>query len=168
MRLWSVHPEYLDSRGLIAVWREALLAQAVLRGRTRGYRHHPQLTRFRGERLPLAAIAEYLRGIHAESRVRGYAFMSGRISRSRGADPVAVTEGQLACEWAHLLAKLGQRDRRRRDELQHVALPRPHPLFIVVPGPAAPWERAPTSLAITGRRRPRSSAGARARIPARR
>jgi hypothetical protein len=37
---------YLDGRGLVALWREALLAQAVLRGRTRGYRH-PQLARFR-------------------------------------------------------------------------------------------------------------------------
>ncbi|HEU5178767.1 MAG TPA: pyrimidine dimer DNA glycosylase/endonuclease V, partial [Burkholderiales bacterium] len=32
MRLWSLHPKYLDARGLVALWREALLAQAVLRG----------------------------------------------------------------------------------------------------------------------------------------
>ncbi|MGP9584395.1 pyrimidine dimer DNA glycosylase/endonuclease V, partial [Micrococcaceae sp. AOP34-BR2-30] len=30
MRLWSLHPEVLDRQGLIAGWREALLAQAVL------------------------------------------------------------------------------------------------------------------------------------------
>jgi hypothetical protein len=43
MRLWSVHPKYLDARGLVALWREGLLAQAVLRGRTSGYVRHPQL-----------------------------------------------------------------------------------------------------------------------------
>ena len=43
MRLWSIHPRYLDSMGLVALWREALLAQAVLRGETKGYKFHPQL-----------------------------------------------------------------------------------------------------------------------------
>ena len=47
MRLWSLDPAHLDRQGLVACWREALLAQAVLAGRTRGYRHHPQLERFR-------------------------------------------------------------------------------------------------------------------------
>jgi len=55
VRLWSVHPEYLDSRGLVALWREALLAQAVLRGETRGYRRHPRLARFRARPDPTAA-----------------------------------------------------------------------------------------------------------------
>ena len=41
MRLWTLHPQYLDPRGLVALWREALLAQKVLLGRTRGYRAHP-------------------------------------------------------------------------------------------------------------------------------
>lgn len=43
MRLWSLHPSLLDRAALIAGWREALLAQKVLRGQTTGYRHHPQL-----------------------------------------------------------------------------------------------------------------------------
>jgi len=30
MRLWSIHPKYLDRQGLLAVWRESLLAQSVL------------------------------------------------------------------------------------------------------------------------------------------
>ena len=56
MRLWSIHPRSLDARGLVALWREGLLARKVLRGRTRGYRHHPQLQRFRDLRDPVAAI----------------------------------------------------------------------------------------------------------------
>jgi hypothetical protein len=77
MRLWSVHPKYLDSRGLVALWREALLAQAVLRGRTNGYVHHPQLQRFRAQPSPLGAIADYLRGVHLEAVRRGYALRRG-------------------------------------------------------------------------------------------
>jgi len=60
MRLWSLHPSYLDPQGLVAVWREGLLAQAVLRGQTTGYTRHPQLARFRGAGA-LGAMAAYLR-----------------------------------------------------------------------------------------------------------
>ena len=63
MRIWSLHPQYLDARGLVALWREALLAQSVLRGATRGYRQHPQLVRFRRRPSPTGAIAEYLRAV---------------------------------------------------------------------------------------------------------
>jgi hypothetical protein len=38
MRLWTLHPKCLDARGLVVPWREALLAQKVLRGETRGYK----------------------------------------------------------------------------------------------------------------------------------
>jgi hypothetical protein len=31
MRIWSLHPKYLDSKGLVALWRESLLAKNVLR-----------------------------------------------------------------------------------------------------------------------------------------
>ena len=37
MRLWSLHPRCLDAKGLVALWREGLLAQEVLRGKTRDY-----------------------------------------------------------------------------------------------------------------------------------
>ena len=38
MRLWSIHPKYLGTKGLVALWREALLAQKVLQGNTKGYK----------------------------------------------------------------------------------------------------------------------------------
>ncbi|WP_312350379.1 pyrimidine dimer DNA glycosylase/endonuclease V [Actinomyces sp.] len=81
MRLWSLDPSYLDAKGLVACWREALLAQAVLAGRTKGYTHHPQLERFREAPDPLAAIAAYLEGIAAEATRRGYHFDTTRIIR---------------------------------------------------------------------------------------
>ena len=146
MRLWTLHPEYLDARGLVALWREALLAQAVLRGRTKGYLHHPQLERFRARPSPIGAIAEYLRVVHAESVRRGYRFEARKSARARSAGSIAVTRGQLEHEWEHLTAKLAKRDPERRADLERVRRPRPHPSFRIVAGGIASWER-PSSVA---------------------
>jgi hypothetical protein len=143
MRLWTLHPKYLDARGLVALWREALLAQAVLAGATVGYRHHPQLQRFRQERGRLGAIAQYLSGVHAESIVRGYAFDAGKISRVRSGARLSATRGQLEYEWEHLMAKLAVRDRARFAVLRSVSRPDAHPLFRLRPGPVASWEVQP-------------------------
>ena len=146
MRLWSVHPKYLDARGLVALWREALLAQAVLSGRTNGYTHHPQLHRFRAQVSPRGAIAEYLRGVHADAARRGYAFAARKIGRTRGFGEIAVTRGQLMHEWDHLLAKLAIRDPAWRDRLEVVKRPQPHPSFRVVAGDVESWEKGPRGL----------------------
>jgi hypothetical protein len=142
MRLWSIHPRYLDAAGLVALWREALLAQAVLRGATRGYRHHPQLQRFQAMPAPEASIAEYLRAVHEEATRRGYSFAGDKIGSPRDTSPITVTSGQLEYEWTHLLAKLKARSPARHAELAGVADATAHPLFQVVSGPVEPWERA--------------------------
>ena len=141
MRIWSVHPRFLDRQGLLACWREALLAQAVLAGSTRGYTHHPQLDRFRGEPDPMACIGAYLSGLAVEAGTRGYRFDQGRILQPRPVEFVLdVTDGQLAFEWHHLGAKLDRRS--PQDAVRwRAAVPTPHPLFVVVPGPVASWER---------------------------
>lgn len=141
MRLRSIHPKYLDARGLVALWREALLAQAVLRGRTRGYTRHPQLERFRAQPSPLGAIGDYLRAVHAESVARGYAFDRRKIGRMRARASIAVTRGQVRHEWRHLQAKLAARDPVTHQRIAAVRRPRPHPLFRTVPGGVAGWER---------------------------
>jgi len=143
MRLWTLHPQYLDSRGLVALWREALLAQAVLAGRTRGYTHHPQLARFRASPSPLAAIAEYLRAVHAEAARRGYAFDATKIAASGQAEAIVATRGQLDYEWAHLRRKLEQRAPAWLAGLRLRTRPDAHPLFRIVPGPVADWEVVP-------------------------
>ena len=135
MRLWTLHPRYLDRQGLTGLWREALLAQAVLRGLTQGYRSHPQLLRFRAQAEPLAAIATYLRAVHAEAAQRGYRFNVALIPEFRSSAPIAETEGQLAFEWAHLRAKLALRSPGRLAVCQDLLLPEPHPLFTIQPGP---------------------------------
>ena len=70
-----IHPRYLDAKGLVAAWREGLLAQKVLRGETRGYTRHPQLARFHAQPDPLRLIAALSRRLLAkEASRRGYAF----------------------------------------------------------------------------------------------
>jgi len=141
MRLWSLHPKYLDARGLVALWREGLLAQAVLKGKTRGYRHHPQLERFQESPSPAGLIADYLRAVREEATIRGYRFDAAKISRSRCSGRLAVTRGQLEYEWSHLSKKLEARDPRWRGRWIAVDRPQPHPLFRVRPGGVADWEK---------------------------
>jgi len=140
LRLWSLHPRYLDSRGLVALWREALLAQAVLAGQTRGYVHHPQLIRFRESPSPLQAIASYLEVVQAEATRRGYRFDASKIPAGRTDEKIAVSRGQLQYEWQHLVAKLQRRDREWLERYAGLSSPKPHPLFRIVPGPVAAWE----------------------------
>lgn len=142
MRLWTLHPRYLDARGLVALWREALLAQAVLGGQTRGYTRHPQLQRFRDCPAPMAAIAAYLHGVRAEACVRGYRFDAAKILSGPGAVQVESTLGQLGYEWKHLATKLRARDPSWLANFVAVDFPEPHPLFRLVPGPIAAWEVA--------------------------
>jgi hypothetical protein len=140
MRLWTLHPKYLDVRGLVAVWREGLLAQAVLRGLTAGYKKHPQLFRFREAPAPLASIRSYLEAVHEEATRRGYRFDRRKLGRPGGATHISVTLGQLGYEWRHLKAKLVARDPVRLATLRKVTRPDAHPLFRVVPGDVEPWE----------------------------
>jgi hypothetical protein len=141
MRLWSLHAKYLDPQGLVALWRETLLAQAVLRGETRGYRNHPQLDRFKNHSAPLAAISLYLKAIHVEAEMRGYSFDSSKIKPTRKAVTLTVTSGQMAYEWAHLLVKLKERNPALYRKWQATEVPDAHPMFKVRAGEVEPWER---------------------------
>ena len=146
MRLWSLHPVLLDRIGLVALWREALLAQAVLTERTRGYRQHPQLERFREHEAPQDAIGAYLTAVHVEATARGFRFDAAKIDRVSGAAPVAhiaVTEGQLDFERAHLLTKLEVRAPEDAGRVRSLPLTA-HPLLRIGPGGVATWERGAT------------------------
>jgi hypothetical protein len=141
MRLWSLHPQYLDARGLVALWREALLAKAVLAGRTRGYTRHPQLERFRGSPDPIAAIDYYLLVVHAEAARRGYSFNREKLGNIGIPFLIPVTEGQLRYELEHLKRKLQARDPKQFELIKNVELPESHPLFRLVEGGVEQWER---------------------------
>ena len=143
MRLWTVHPRYLDAKGLVALWREGLLAKHVLAGRTRGYRHHPQLERFQSHSRPEAAIDVYLQAVCDEADRRGYRFDRGKLDGHRLRLAISESRGQLRYEWVHLMTKLRQRDPGRYYALRRLKAPRPHPLFRLVAGEVRGWERIP-------------------------
>jgi hypothetical protein len=140
MRIWSLHPQYLDAKGLVALWRETLLAQRVLLGETRGYRNHPQLARFKNHPDPLAAIAAYLQGVLREAEQRGYHFNASKILRKGTKARIRVTDGQIDYELVHLRKKLKVRDRAACERLAQTEHPLAHPLFNVVSGEVEDWE----------------------------
>ena len=139
MRLWSLHPAMLDRVGLVALWREGLLAQKVLLGQTKGYRFHPQLRRFQACRSPVAAIGCYLQAVAEEAQSRGYQFDASKIVEKKRKVSIAVTDGQLEYELTHLRRKLRVRDTKKLRELKGHALA-PHPMLRVVSGQVEPWE----------------------------
>lgn len=140
MRLWSLHPNLLDRQGLTAGWREALLAQKVLLGETKGYRNHPQLIRFKDCPEPVAAVATFLHGIAQEAISRGYRFDRKRIVAEPAEITIEVTVGQRDYEWEHLLTKLAKRSPEVFTRVS-AGQPKLHPMFRLVAGPIAPWER---------------------------
>ena len=141
MRLWTLHPKYLDPQGLVALWREALLARSVIRGLTRGYRHHPQLMRFQSHVAPRSAISSYLALVCEEATSRGYSFDSSKAGPARSPIRIQATTGQIDYEWQHLLRKLRARSPAAYQRWRRVEDREPHPMFEVVSGPVEHWER---------------------------
>jgi hypothetical protein len=141
MRLWTLHPRHLDPKGLVAAWREALLAQKVLAGKTKGYRSHPQLLRFQSHRDPMGAIASFLSGLAAEADFRGYHFDASKIVGRRVSGRIPETKGQLMFEWKHLGSKLRRRSPAFFRAMKKIRAPDPHPLFRLVPGGIRDWEK---------------------------
>ena len=140
MRLWSLHPRYLDPQGLVALWREGLLARAVLHEQTRGYRMHPQLQRFKLQAQPKRAIDAYLAIVQDEATARGYNFDRSKLGRIYRVEPIQLQRGQLDYEWTHLLAKLVARNPALHERWRDAA-PDPHPLLVLVDGGVEDWER---------------------------
>ena len=140
MRIWSVHPKYLDTKGLVAVWRETLLAKHVLEGKTKGYNHHPQLHRFQKLKKPIAAINQYLSYIYVEGASRGYNFNKEKIDWNFRKVRLTVTHGQLDYEISHLKRKLKLRDKKKYSQLLVQSSYEIHPMFRLVEGEIEEWE----------------------------
>ncbi len=141
MRLWTLHPKYLDRQGLLAVWREGLLAQAVLKGNTKGYKNHPQLERFKRHPDPLGAIGYFLHVVHGEAKKREYNFDASKLGSIKKPRTIPTTSGQLEFEIEHLLKKLHTRNQPHYQRFVTVKDPEPHPLFHVIPGEIETWEK---------------------------
>jgi hypothetical protein len=140
MRIWSLHPKYLDAKGLVALWRETLLAKKILEGKTVGYRNHPQLNRFKQAKRPVEAINQYLSEIYLESVNRNYNFNKQKINWDFKKSRLTVTTGQLNYEVKHLLVKLKTRDINKYEELRTKSTFDIHPLFKIINGNIEKWE----------------------------
>ena len=140
MRIWSVHPKYLDTKGLVALWRETLLAQHVLDGKTKGYRNHPQLERFKQADKPLDRINQYLATVYNDTLARSYNFDKEKIDWNFNPSFLFVTTGQMKYETEHLLNKLKIRDREKYDIVSNLKKVDQHPMFKSVNGDIESWE----------------------------
>ena len=140
MRIWSLHPKYLDTKGLVALWRETLLAKHVLEGKTKGYTNHPQLDRFKKSKKPLEAINQYLAEVYTEATNRGYNFDKEKIDWTFKRGKLTVTSKQLDYEVHHLLNKLQQRDPNKYKELKSNKAIDTHPMFTLIEGEIEDWE----------------------------
>ena len=102
MRLWTISFKYLDAKGLVALWREALLAKNVLAGLTKGYKNHPQLDRFYAHENSLEAINAYLAGVYAQACTRGYKFDAAKVGEfdERNLAKIVVSCGQIEYKFA--------------------------------------------------------------------
>ena len=146
MRLWSLHPKYLDSKGLVALWREGLLARAVLTGETKGYTKHPQINRFKIQDQSILFLDTYLFHVYTEATsARGYNFKLEKIGVNRTSRQIPVTSGQISYELKHLQMKLQKRDpdkyRTIKDLRGGKSLILLNPVFELIPGDIEPWEK---------------------------
>ena len=141
MRLWSLHPEYLDVKGFVALWREGIMARNVLTGKTEGYKNHPQLERFKEQGDPVLAIDTYLLNVYKESKRRNYNFKRDKIGFKFTDSKIEVTDGQMLYELKHLKRKLKLRDLNGYERLMKINFPNPNPIFKVVEGDIESWER---------------------------
>jgi len=145
MRLWSLHPKYLDAKGLVALWREGLLARKVLEGKTKGYKYHPQLLRFKNFKKPILAIESYLYYVYLEGQKRNYDFDKSKLKiRKPVSNIMPVTSGQVQFEFSHLRKKLKQRDAKNYKFLcknKNIGILELNPVFYLVDWEIESWER---------------------------
>ena len=143
MRLWTIHPAYLDQKGLVALWREGLLAQKVLAGNTKGYRRHPQIIRFRECIDPMSAIGKYLLAVAKEAEKRGYVFNKKKIIAEKPiCKKIPVKRGQVRFEYEHLLYKLKRRAKHLYLARKKERTIRVNPAFRIISGGIEGWEKA--------------------------
>lgn len=143
MRLWTINFKYLDTKGLVALWRETLLAKNVILGLTKGYKNHPQLLRFYRHKSPNELINAYLSEIYKEACDRGYKFDESKIGDfdSKSLDKVSVTSGQIEYEFKFLQEKLKARDAKAYERNLSVKNIKIVALFHQIDGDVECWEK---------------------------
>ena len=130
----------LDTKGLVALWRETLLAKNVLEGKTVGYRNHPQLERFKNSPNPIDTINQYLSIVYDEALKRKFNFNERKFSTPNIPLYLTVSEGQITYEFDHLLKKLKHREITLYEKLKETKNILPHPMFKIIKGKIEKWE----------------------------
>jgi hypothetical protein len=143
MRLWSIHPKYLDASRLNAQWREALLCKACLEDKTVGYLNHPQYLRVKNHPHPHDFINKFLYSIWEEGFNRGYKYDDTKFAICLDFEPMEVTEDQIEYEFEHLQKKLGEFDEQYVSNEQDfneegILL---NDCFLLIPGPIMNFEK---------------------------
>lgn len=148
MRLWTINFKYLDAKGLVALWREALLAKNVLGRLTKGYKNHPQLIRFYTHQNSIDAINAYLLEVYKEACARGYKFDVAKVGKfdAENLSKIAVTRGQIEYEFSFLQEKLKQRDLKKYKENLNVKNIEISTIFTKIDGDIELWEKAKTLI----------------------
>ncbi len=141
MRIWSIHPKYLDSKGLVALWRETLLAKKVLLGLTKGYKNHPQLIRFKNTSNPEKTINLYLYFVYKEGIRRDFSFNKAKFTKPKEIIKIKVSDKQISYEFTHLLKKLQKRENEKYDQNNKENRIEPHPMFEIKKGDIEKWEK---------------------------
>jgi hypothetical protein len=132
MLLWTLHPKYLDNKGLGALWFEGIIARNSLLGLSQGYQNHPQLDRFKIQPDPIAAIDTYLSPVYEEGISRGFQYNRALFSPTFQNVRMEVTLEQLKKEYAYLLQKLERRDIEKYKILKKIHTLEPHPMFDII------------------------------------
>ncbi|MDD3284005.1 MAG: pyrimidine dimer DNA glycosylase/endonuclease V [Patescibacteria group bacterium] len=141
MRLWSIHPKYLDKIGLVALWRESLLAKKVLEGKTKGYKNHPQLERFKKSKNSISSINQYLLYIIEEAKRRNYNFDVKKIQIPKKFETIKVNSKQLEYEFNHLIKKLEKRSPDEIKKLKAIKKIEANSIFETIQGKIENWEK---------------------------
>jgi hypothetical protein len=128
-------------RGIVAFWREGLLARKVLQHQTKGYNNHPQPDRFNAHLQPAVAIECYLRYIYEEAVRGGFHFDVDKIDLKQQCTKIPLKKGQLEYELSHLKTKLKLRDPTRYKNMLAVKKPMVHLLFKIIMGGIESWEK---------------------------
>lgn len=118
----------------------------MLEGKTEGYKHHPQLQRFKHSAAPLDCINHYLSDVFNESLRRGYHFDRDKINWAFKPQQLSVSIDQLEYEWRHLLRKLETRDPDKCKLLGTESKKEAHPLFYCVEEEVEAWEIIPDRM----------------------
>jgi len=131
MRVWIVHPKYLDCKGLVALWRETLLARKVLKGKTKGWRNHPQLNKLKNHKNSVAAVNTYLLYVWKESEKRCYKFNKRKIEKNFTKKKIKIPKKEVISDFEELKNKLKKRDPKRYREIVKVKKIEVNPIFII-------------------------------------